>query len=92
MSNVLIRDVSTEDLARIKAAADQHGTTLQAYLWETVHAQAAFLRRQDALARTARRLQGRTPAPAEARQAVLDTIDAANAEREAELSDRPQPR
>jgi hypothetical protein len=42
VSNVLIRHVSPEDLERIRGAAAQRGTTLQAYLWETVHAQAAF--------------------------------------------------
>ncbi len=89
MSNVLIRDVSPEDLQRIRGAAAQRGTTLQAYLWETVHAQAAFLRRQDALARTAQRTQGRPPVPDEAREAVLDAIEAAHDEREGQLSERP---
>lgn len=77
MSNVLIRDVPPEDMEQIKEAAARRGTTLQTYLWETVHAQAAYLRRQDALARTARRLHGRPAVPEEAREAVLDAVDAA---------------
>ncbi len=89
MSNVLIRDVSSDDLERIRAAAVQRGTTLQAYLWQAIHAQAAVLRRQDALDRTARRLQKRPSVPEEAREGVLDAIEAAHDERENELSERP---
>ncbi|MHB2023351.1 MAG: hypothetical protein ACYCO3_08485 [Mycobacteriales bacterium] len=89
MSNVLIRDVSPEDLEQIKEAAAQQGTTLQAYLWETVRAQAAYLRRRDALARTAQRLHGRPAVSNEAREAVLDAIEAAHDERGDRLSQRP---
>ncbi|MHB1509775.1 MAG: hypothetical protein ACYCST_07435 [Acidimicrobiales bacterium] len=89
MSNVLIRDVPPEDLEQIKEAAAQRGTTLQAYLWDTVHAQAAYLRRQDALARTAQRLHGRPAVSKEARESVLDAIDAADDERGSWVSQRP---
>lgn len=89
MANVLIRDVSPEDLEQIRGAASQRGTTLQAYLWETVHAQAACLRRQDALARAGRRLQGRPAVPNQAREGVLEAIDAAHDERGNRLSERP---
>ena len=89
MSNVLIRDVASEDLEQIKEAAAERGTTLQAYLLETVHAQAAFLRRRDALARTAGRLQGQAQVSDAARQGVLDAIGAAHDERAAELSEQP---
>jgi len=86
MSNVLIRDVASEDLEQIKEAAAERGTTLQAYLLETVHAQAAFLRRRDALARTVRHLHGRAQVSDTAREGVLDAIEAAHDERAAELS------
>ncbi len=89
MSNVLIRDVSEEDLEQIKEAAAQRGATLQAYLWETLHAQAAYLRRQDALARAAQRLDGRPAVSHEAREAVLDAIAAAHDERGNWVSQRP---
>lgn len=89
MANVLIRDVSPEDLEQIKEAAAQRGATLQAYLWDAVHAQAAYLRRQDALARTAQRLKGRSAVSNEAREAVLDAIDAADDERGNWVSQRP---
>ena len=91
MSNVLIRDVPPEDLEQIKEAAAQRGTTLQMYLWETVHAQAAYLRRQDALARAVKRLQGRPGVPEGAREAVFDAIDAADDERGDWVSQRPSP-
>ena len=86
---MLIRGVSPEDLEQIREAAAQRGTTLQAYLWETVHAQAAYLRRLDALARTAQRLHGRPQVPNEAREGVLDAIKAAHDERGDRLSQRP---
>jgi hypothetical protein len=89
MSNVLLRGVSPEDLEQIKKAAAQRGATLQAYLWETVHAQAAYLRRQDALARTAQRLHGRPAVSDEAREAVLGAIAATNDERGSWVSQRP---
>jgi len=62
---------------------------LQAYLWETVHALAAYRRRRDALARTARRLQGRPAVPDQARDGVLDAIEAAHNELGDRLSARP---
>jgi hypothetical protein len=89
MSNVLIRDVLPEDLEQIRGAAAQQCTTLQAYLWETVHAQAAYLRRRDALARTALRLHTRPAVPDRAREGVLDAIEAAHDERGDRLSALP---
>ena len=86
---MLIRDVAPEDLEQIKVAATERGTTLQAYLWETMHAQAAFLRRRDALTRTAHRLQGKAPVPDHARDGVLDDIVAAHDERAGALSGQP---
>ena len=91
MSNVLIRDVASDDLERIKAAAAENGTSLQAYLGETLRAQAAFLRRRDALAAIAQRLEVRDPVPESARAAVLDEIDAANEARARDLTDRYAP-
>jgi hypothetical protein len=87
MSNVLIRDVPPEDLERIRAAAVERGSSLQSYLRDAVHAQAAYLRRQDALTRTARRLRGRAPVSPDERDAVLDEVDAANAERAERLGE-----
>lgn len=88
MTNVLIRDVPPDDLEQIRSAAAARGTSLQNYLREAVHAQAAYLRRQDALARTARRLQGRREVPADERDGVLKAIDAAHMQRADQLSDR----
>ncbi len=87
MSDVLIRNVAGEDLERIRAAAAERGTSLQNYLRDTVHAQAAYLRRQDALARTGQRLRERAPVPPDERDAVLDAIDAAHAERTDRLAE-----
>lgn len=87
MSDVLIRNVAGEDLERIRAAAAERGTSLQNYLRDTVHAQAAYLRRQDALARTGQRLRERAPVPPDERDAVLDAIDAAHAERTDRLTE-----
>jgi uncharacterized protein (DUF1778 family) len=89
MSNVLIRDVPPGDLEQIRAAATERGTSLQNYLLEAVHAQADYLRRQEALSTTAQRLQGRPEVPDEERGEVLDAIDVAHEERAAQLSDRP---
>lgn len=89
MSNVLIRDVPADDLERIRSAASAQGTSLQNYLREAVHAQAVYLRRQDALLRTAERLRGRPGVSDDAREAVLDEVHAAHDERANELSDRP---
>ncbi len=89
MSNVLIRDVPPDDLEQIRAAASERGTSLQNYLLEAVHAQAVYLRRQDALVKTAQRLQGKPEVPDDERVAVLDAIDAAHQERADRLSDWP---
>jgi lipase chaperone LimK len=89
--NVLIRDVPADDLDQIRSAADRRGLSLQAYLRETVHAQAVHLRRQAALARTADRLRGRSEVPEGERQAVLDSVGEAHAERATQLRDRPTP-
>ena len=64
--------------------------SLQAYLREAVHAQAAHLRRRAALARTAERLRGRPGVSESERSDVLEAIDEANAERAEQLSDRPR--
>lgn len=88
MPNVLIRDVPGDDLDRIRAAAAERGTSLQSYLRDVVLAQAAYLRRQEALARTAERLRGRPEVPVDERQAVLDAITDAHSERAGQLIDR----
>ena len=85
MPNVLIRDVPADDLDRIRSAAAARGMSLQAYLLEAVHAQAAYLRRREALNRTAARLADQRPVDEQDRQAVLEAIDDARAERGAEL-------
>ena len=89
MSSVLIRDVPSDDLEQLRAAAGRQGSSLQSYLLETVHAQAAYLRRQDALAAAHQRLQGGRDVPETERAAVLDAIDADHGERAAQLGARP---
>ena len=91
MPNVLIRDVPADDLDQIRSAAADRGTSLQNYLRDAVHAQAAYLRRQAALTRAAERLRDRTEVPADERRAVLDAIADAHTERADQLSDRPAP-
>lgn len=86
---MLIRDVPPEDLERIRAAAAARGTSLQNYLLEAVRSQAGYLRRQEALSRTADRLRGHPEVPDSERVAVLDAIDTAHAERADQLADRP---
>ena len=88
MPNVLIRDVPADDLEEIRLAAAEQGTSLQGYLRDAVHAQAAHLRRQAALIRTAERVGELPQVPEEERHAVLGAIDDAHAERAARLSDR----
>lgn len=88
MSNVLIRDVPTEDLERLRAAAAARGVSLQSYLRDAVRAQASFLRRQEVLGRTADRLEDRAGVPEAERQAVLEAIDIAHALRAEELGER----
>lgn len=88
MSNVLIRDVPTEDLEQIRAAAVQSGTSLQGYLRDAVHAQAVYLRRQAALTRVSERLRSQDAVPDEERRAVLEAVEDASEERADHLSDR----
>lgn len=85
MTNVLIRDVPTEDLERIRVAARAQGVSLQNYLRGTVHAQARYLRRQEALEQSTQRLAGRGEVSDDERQAVLDAIDTAHRSRSGEL-------
>jgi len=87
MSNVLIRDVPAEDLEEIRSAAARRGTSLQNYLREAMHAQAAYLRRQEALTQAAHRLRGRRAVTQADRDAVLDAVDAAHSGRAEHLSD-----
>ncbi|MGH3905512.1 MAG: hypothetical protein ACRDTE_15200 [Pseudonocardiaceae bacterium] len=90
MSDVLIRDVPEDDLAEIRSAAAARGTSLQNYLREAVRMQAAYLRRQQALVRTAERLRGGPAVPPAERRTVLDAVDDANVERADQLSERQQ--
>lgn len=90
MPNVLIRDVPPDDLDQIRAAAARQGTSLQSYLREALRSQAAFLRRQRALATTARRLRNRPEVSESERAAVLDAIDDAHGERSEQLAGRPR--
>jgi hypothetical protein len=85
--DVLIRDVPVDDLELMRSAARERGTSLQNYLREAMRAQAAHLRRQAALARTAERLGDRPPVPEEERQAAFGAIDDAHADRADHLSD-----
>jgi hypothetical protein len=87
MPNVLIRDVPAADLEEIRSAAAARGISLQAYLRDTVHAQAAHLRRRVALARVAGRLRGRPGVPEAERDAVLEAIDDAQVGRADQLAD-----
>ncbi len=88
MSNVLIRDVLPDDLDQIRSAAAQQGASLQSYLRDAVHAQAMYLRRQDAIARTAQRLRGGLQVPESERDAVLALVDQVHDERADQLSNR----
>ena len=83
--NVLIRDVPADDLDQIRSAAAARGMSLQAYLFEAVHAQAAHLRRREVLNQTAARLARERAVDEQDRQAVLEAIDEAHAERGAQL-------
>lgn len=89
MTNVLIRGVDTEDLEQIRAAATTQGLSLQSYLRDAVHAQASYLRRQEALRNLAERLHGAPEVADDERAAVLAAIDSAHLQRADELSDRP---
>jgi len=86
MPNVLIRDVPVADLDQIRSAATERGVSLQAYLLEAMHSQAAHLRRRAALNRTAARLAQQPAVNEQDRTAVLDAIDEAHADRGAQLS------
>jgi hypothetical protein len=91
MPNVLIRDVSPDDLEEIRSAAIERGTSLQTYLRDAVHAQAAYLRRQAALQRTAERLAGQPAVSDKERRAVFDAVDDAHKERDDQLIDPSAP-
>ena len=91
MPNVLIRDVSPDDLEEIRSAAIARGTSLQTYLRDAVHAQATYLRRRAALWRTAERLAGRAEVPETERRAVFDVVDDAHEERGRQLVDPSTP-
>ncbi len=91
MPDVLIRDVPTEDLERIRAAAAARGVSLQSYLLDTVRAKARFVRRQEALDRTADRLRGRPEVPEAERAAVLEAVTEANDSRDDDLGGRLEP-
>jgi hypothetical protein len=88
MPNVLIRDVPADDLDQIRAAAAEQNASLQSYLRDAVHAQAVYLRRQAAIARTADRLRGRPEVSESERAAVLTTVEQAHHERADQLSAR----
>jgi len=88
MTDVLIRDVPSDDLEEIRSAAAARGVSVQHYLREALHTQAAYVRRQAALARTAERLHGGSAVPDVERQAVLDAVDTAHAERADQITDR----
>lgn len=79
--NVLIRDVPEDDLEQIRAVAAEKGMSLQAFLREAVHTQAAHLRRRAALQRAADRLRAAPATPAEERLAVLDAVDEERSDR-----------
>lgn len=89
MANVLIRDVPAEDLEQIRSAAADQDMSMQAYLLDALRAQAAYLRRQAALARTGNRLRTRSAVPEDERAAVLDAMNAAHDQRAELLGDRP---
>lgn len=91
MPHVLIRDVPAADLEQIRSAAAGQGASMQSYLLAAVHAQAVYLRRQEALAKTGERLRGLPDVPADERRAVLDAIAQAHTERADRLNDRPAP-
>lgn len=87
MPNVLIRDVPPDDLEQIRRAAAERGMSVQAFLLDAVHVQAAHLRRRAALERVGERLRGQAAVSPDDRSAVLDAIDSAHDERASQLSD-----
>lgn len=82
---MLIRNVSSDDLEQIRAAATAQGVSLQSYLRDVMEAQARHLRRQEALARTADHLRGRPGVRDDDRQAVLAGIEDAHQSRAGDL-------
>lgn len=74
---MLIRDIPSEQLEELKAAATRQGLSLQAYLLATVAAQSAYERRQHALRRTTDRLRGKKPLTTRDRAAMRRAIDTA---------------
>ncbi len=62
---------------------------MQSYLRDAVHAQAVYLRRQAAIARTAERLRGQPVVPDSERRAVLAEVDRGHDERAEQLRGRP---
>lgn len=80
MGAVLLRGVPAGDLEQIRTAVAA-GASVQAYLRDTVHAQAVHLRRQAALAAAGQRLHGHSAVPEEERRAVLDAVDRADDDR-----------
>ena len=86
MPNILIRDVPSDDLELIRAAATENRQSLQAYLCDALRMQAAHLRRRAALAQVADRLRGGAAVPDSERDAVLDAIDQAHDERASGLA------
>jgi hypothetical protein len=88
MTDVLIRDVAPADLQVIRNAAAEKGISLQAYLKAAMHAQAVHVRRQDALARAGKRLEGTPEVPESERAAVLQAIADENEQRAQQLGKR----
>lgn len=80
MPDLVIRDVAAEDVDQLRSGAADQGTSLQRYLRDAVHGQAAYLRRQSVLAAAAERLRGRPHVPADERRAVLDALGDPHAE------------
>jgi len=89
VSDVLVRNVPDDDLDLIRSAAADQGVSLQHYLRDALRAQASYLRRRAALARTADRLHGTAEVPADERAAVLEAIAPAHEQRADQLSGRP---
>lgn len=88
MTSILVRNVPDGDLDLLRSAAAGQGVSLQVYLLDTVHAQAAHIRRRQSLSNITERLNGQ-PVPDEERDAVLDAVEDAHVERGDRLIDRP---
>lgn len=86
MSDVLIRDVPSEDLDVIRSVAAERGMSLQAYLLSAVQMHAAHERRQQTLRALDHELSGRPPVSPDDRQSVLDAVDEAHARRADDLA------